>query len=35
MAITIISGVSLSLLFLIGLLMPSIRAQTRLKGDGE
>ena len=35
MAITIISGVSLSLLFVIGLLMPSIRAQTKMKGDGE
>ncbi len=35
MAIAIISGVSLSLLFVIGLLMPSIRAQTTLKGaDG-
>ena len=34
-AITIIAGLSLGLLFLIGLLMPSIRAQTRLKGDVE
>ena len=35
MAIAIISGVSLSLLFVIGLLMPSIRAETTLKGaDG-
>ena len=34
-AITIIAGLSLGLLFLIGLLMPSIRAQTRLKGDAE
>ena len=32
MAIAIISGVSLSLLFVIGLLMPTIRAQTELKG---
>lgn len=34
-AITIIATLSLGLLFVIGLLMPSIRAQTRLKGDGE
>ena len=34
-AITIIAGFSLVLLFLIGLLMPSIRAQTRLKGSVE